>query len=128
MFEVEADVLALIIVDVHRDFLDQVEGLAITGLVAFEIGPDDVFGFFCGQALLKLPVMVGVDLVADFLGLVGRFANFDGDAVDGSIIRTPHGADDHCERLFLRMLSSKKGVPRTEGRQEKRSDDDRVER
>ena len=128
MFEVEAYILALVVVDVDSDFFDQVEGLAVFGLVAFEIGPHNVFGFFRGKALLELAVMVGVDLVADFLGLVGGFTNFDGNTVDRPIVGAPNRANDYRERLFLGTLSSKKGILRTERWQEEQSDHDRIKR
>jgi hypothetical protein len=125
---VEADVLALVVVDVDCDLFDEMERLAVFGLIAFEIGPNDVFHFFGGQALLELAAMVGVDLIAGFVGLVGRSTNFDGNAVDRVIVGAPNGADDYCERLFLGMLSNEEGVPRTERWQEKQRDDDRIER
>ena len=128
MLEVEADVLALVVVDVDGYFFDQVEGLAVAGLVAFEVGPDDVFGFFGGETLLELAVVVGVDLPADFLGLVGGFADFDSHAVDGPIVWAPDGSDDYCKRFLFRALGSSKAVLRTEGWQEKQSNSDRVER
>jgi len=67
--QVQAGILAFFVIDVDGDFLGEMQGLAVGGLEAFQVGPEDVVGLACGNALGKLAMMVGVDLPADFLGL-----------------------------------------------------------
>jgi hypothetical protein len=68
VFQVQTDILAFVVVDVDSHFLGQMDRLAIGRLEPFEIGPHDVFRLASGQALLELPVMVGIDLPANLLG------------------------------------------------------------
>src|SRR5262245_43781452 len=92
MFQVEADILAFVMVDVDSHFLGQMDRLAIGRLETLQIGPNNVLCFAGREALLELPMMVGIDFPADFLGFVGGFTNLDSDAVDGQVVWAPHGS------------------------------------
>src|SRR5579863_561038 len=99
--QVQAGILALVVIDVDRHFLGQVEGFAVGGLEVFEVGPENVVGFTGRNALGEFTVMVGVEFPADFAGFVGGTANFNRHAVDGLIVRTPDRAEDDRVGLFF---------------------------
>jgi hypothetical protein len=97
----QARVLALVAVNVDGDLLDQVKGLAVGGLKAFQVGPEDVVGLSGGNALGKLTMMVGVEFPANFLGFIRGAPNLHGYAVKGAIIWAPDGSKDEGVRLVL---------------------------
>jgi hypothetical protein len=101
---VQSGVFALVVVDVHFDFLGQAKLSAVGKFQAFRIGGKNVVGFACRNALGELARVVGVLIPADFVGLVGSAANFHSDAVDGAIVGPPDRAEDEGVRLvrFLR--------------------------
>ena len=91
-------VLALVAVDVHGDVLS-VCGRAVGKLDALEVGREDVVGFTSRDSLGELPVVVGVKFPADFLGFIGGAANCHSDAIHGTTIRSPDGAEDESVGL-----------------------------
>jgi hypothetical protein len=103
--EMHAGVLAFFVVDVNGDVLG-VSGGPVGEFDAFEVGGEDVVGFSGRNALGEFTVVVGEDLPADFVGLVGGAADFDSHAVDGTIIRPPHGAGNQSIGLFILVLRS----------------------
>jgi hypothetical protein len=120
---VEADVLAFVVVDVDGNFLDEVERLAVGWLEVLEIGPKNVVGLTRRQALLKFPVVVGIDFPARLIGLVFAAPDLDGDSIHWSVVRAPHGPDNHSVGLSSGFLSCEQAIPRTESRQENKSGD-----
>jgi hypothetical protein len=120
---VQADVLAFVVVDVDGNFLDEVERLAVGWLETLEIGPENVVGLARRQALLKFAVVVGINFPARLIGLVFAAPDLDGDSIYGSVVRAPHGPDNHSVWLSSGFLSFEQAIPRTESRQENKSGD-----
>jgi len=121
--QVEAHILALVVVDVDGNFLDQVEGLAVGWLEALEVGPENVVRFAGWQPLFKLAVVVGKDFPARLIGLVFAAPDLHGHSIHRSVIGAPHGPDNHSVRLSSGFLSCEQAIPRTESRQENESGD-----
>src|SRR5271154_2442599 len=88
----QSGVFAFVVIDVNGDFLHQVHRLAVGGLEAFEVGPDDVVVFAGRNALGELAVVVGIHLPLGLL--VFGAADFYFDPVDGTIVRSPDRAHD----------------------------------
>jgi len=100
----QAGVFALVVVDVNGGVLS-VDGLAIGRFDAFKVRRKNVVGFSSGNALSELAMMVGIDIPADFLGLVGGTANLDVDSVDGAIVGAPDRTSDQRVGLVVGLLS-----------------------
>src|ERR1700685_4194228 len=87
--QVQTNVHTLVILYVHGHRFRQTQSAAVGGFYAFEVSPDDVVDFAGGHPLGELPGMIGVTLPLGFL--IRLAADFYGDAVDGTIVRTPDG-------------------------------------
>lgn len=94
MGEVEANILSFVVVDVYRDFLDQVERLAVGGLEALQISGENVVSLAGGNTLSKFAHVIGVELPTHFVRLIAAFADFHDDAVHGPVIRSPNRSGD----------------------------------
>lgn len=114
MREMEADVLALVVVDVDGNFLNQVDGLAISRFEAFQIGPENVIGFAGRYPLGEFTHVIGVDLPASFIGFVFSLPDLHSDSVHRTIIGSPNGSGDQGVRLPSGFLSFEQAIPRTE--------------
>jgi hypothetical protein len=123
MCQVESNVLALVVVDMDGDFLDEVDRLAVGRFEAFQIGPENVIGLAGGDTLGEFAHMVGVDLPAGFVGLIFSLADFHRDAVHGAIIGAPDGSGYQSVRLPSGFLSCEQAIPRTESWKENESGD-----
>jgi len=125
--QMEADILALVFVDVDGDFLNEVDRLPIGGLESFQIRPEDVVGLTGRNSLGKLSHVIGVEFPADFLHLIGTLADFHGNAVHGVIIGSPDGPDDQRVGLPSGFLGCEQATLRTKGWQEKQRGDPNYE-
>ena len=99
MFEMQSDVLALVVVDVDGDFLNQPKRLAIGRFEALQVGPENVVSLARRNALGELSHMIGVELPADFLRLIASLAYFHRDAVEGTVIGSPDSSGDQGVRF-----------------------------
>ena len=116
-------VLALFAVDVDSHILG-VGGSAVGKFDAFQVGRENVVGFSGGDALGEFAVVVGVDLPADFLGLVGGAADFDLHSVERAVIRTPDGSGN--KRVGLLVLGRGTEKSRAEAKQEYKQQESRA--
>src|SRR5690349_3192946 len=91
--QVDSGVLALVAINVNRDLLGM-DRLAISGFDALEIGGQDVLSLAGRDALSEFAIVVGENLPADFLGLVGRASDLHPDSVDGAVVGPPDRARD----------------------------------
>jgi hypothetical protein len=98
----QSDVGTLVAVQVDLGLGSGLQVLAIRGLIALHVGPDDVVGGSWRYALGKLARVVGVEFPAGLL-FVGP-PDLDLDAVDGMVRRVPDGAENQRVRLFLGFL------------------------
>src|SRR5215831_7082788 len=121
MCQMEAHILALVVIDVDGNFLDQVERFSVGWLEVLEIGPENVVILARRQALFKLATVVGIDFPARLIGLVFAATDFYVNSIHWTVIGSPHGPDDHGVRLSSGFLSCEEAIPRTEGRQENES-------
>jgi hypothetical protein len=114
----KADILALVVVDMDGDLLNQVEGLAVGGFEILQIGPENVVGLAGWQALFEFAVVVGVDLPSRLVRLVFATTDLYCDSIHRSIIGSPHCPYDHGVRFPIGFLSMELASPGTEIRQE----------
>jgi hypothetical protein len=117
----QADVLALVIVDMDGDFLDEMDGLAIGRFESFQVSPEDVIGFAGRNALGEFAHVIGVDLPASFIGFVLSLSDLHSNAVHRAIIGAPDGPGDQSVRLPSGFLSGEQSIPRTESWKENES-------
>lgn len=122
MSEVKTDVLALVFVDVDGDFPDQMNGLAVGRLKAFQVGREDIVRFASWDALGEFSHVIRVDLPADLFRLVAALADSYGDAIDGAIVGSPDGAGDQGVGLASGLLSEQ-AIMGTEGGDKKENKD-----
>jgi hypothetical protein len=115
----KADILTFVIVDMHRNFVNQVDRLAIGRFEALQISGENVVCLAGGNALGKLSHVIGVELPTDFVRLITAFANFHRNAVHGPVIGPPDGSGDKRVGLASGFLGSEQTALRTEGWQEK---------
>src|SRR3974390_2370348 len=118
MRQMQAYILALVVIDVDGVFLDEVDGLAIGRFEAFQIGPENVIGFTGRDALGEFAHVIGVDLPPSFIGFVFSLSDLHSDAINGAIIRAPDGPGDQGVRLPSGFLSCEQATSRTESRKE----------
>jgi hypothetical protein len=123
MCQVHSNVLALVVVDVDCDFLDQVERLAIGGFEVLEVSPENVVGLAGRQALLELTMVVRIDFPSRFVRLVFATPDLYGDSIDRSVVGSPHGPYDHGVGFPSGFLSCQQAIPRTESWLENESGD-----
>lgn len=123
MGQMEANILTLVFVDVYRDFLNQVKGLAVGGFQVLQISGENVIGLTGRNALGKLAHVIGVDLPTDFLRLICAFADSHDNTVHGVIIGSPNGSGDQGVGLASGFLGSEQAALRTEDWQEKQRGD-----
>jgi hypothetical protein len=102
---VETDVLALVVVDVNGNLLDEMNGLAVGRLEVFEIGPEDIVGITSRKPLFELAVVIGVDFPARFIRFVFAAPYLDGNSIHRSIVGPPHSANDYGVRFPSGFLS-----------------------
>ena len=121
MCQMEAHILALVVIDVDGHFLNQVERFAIGRFEILEIGPENVIILAGRQALFKLAVVVGIDFPARLVGLVFAAPDFYVNSIHWSVVGTPHSSNDDSVRLSSGFLSCEQAIPRTESRQENES-------
>jgi hypothetical protein len=112
----QSSVFAFIVIDVDGHFLDEAQRLAIGGLEALEIGPEDIVGFACGDALGKLAHVVGIEFPLGLL--VFGAAYFHRDAVHRAVVGTPHGAGDKSVGLAFGLRGREETLLGTERRKE----------
>jgi hypothetical protein len=100
----QTSIFALVVVDVHFDFLGQTELGAVGKFQVFGVGGKNIVGFAGGNVLSELTHVIGVLFPSDFFRLVGSTAYFHANAVDGAIVGSPNRAEDDCIGLprFLR--------------------------
>jgi hypothetical protein len=115
----KANVLALVVVDMDGDFLDEVEGFAVGGFEILQIGPENVVGVAGWQALLEFAVVVGIDFPSRLVRLIFATPDLYGDSIYRSVIGTPHRPHDHGVGFPFGFLSIEQVTPGTEIRQEK---------
>ncbi len=108
----QTDIDALIIFNVDGNFLDQTQRFSIEGLELFEVGRDHVIGVAGRNALGKLSDVIGIKL--PFGLLVASAANLDLHAIDGMIVRPPHGPENKSIGLVGSKLRSCSGSGRAE--------------
>jgi hypothetical protein len=121
--QVQADVLAFIVIDVDGNLLDEVEGFSIGRLEILEIGPENVVILARRQALFKLAAVIRIDFPSRLIGLVFAAPDFDVNSIHRSVVRAPHGPDNYSVRLSSGFLSCEQAIPRTESWQEDESGD-----
>ncbi len=78
-------VFAFVFINVHGDFLHQVQGFAVDSLEAFQISRDDVVGFSGRNPLREFAQVVGDELPL-WLFILGA-ADLDRNSIDRTIIR-----------------------------------------
>jgi hypothetical protein len=106
----QSGVFAFLAIDMNGYLLGEMHGLAVSRLKVLEISRKDVFDFTRGHALGEFAPVVGVDLPTDFLRLIGLAADFHRYAIDGPVIRTPHGPGDHGVRFIVGPFPGEHGI------------------
>src|SRR5208282_724763 len=102
----QSGVFAFVVINVDGNFFQEMKGLAVGGLDAFQVSPENVVCFTGGHALGKFAVMIGVKLPADLLRLIGGAPNLYGNAVYGMIVGAPDGSENESVGLFFLVLVS----------------------
>jgi hypothetical protein len=103
--QVETYILAFVFINVHGNLLDEVNGLAIGWLESLEIDPENVVGIAGWQPLFEFAVVVGIDFPARLIGLIFAAPDLNSDSIDWSVVRSPHGPNDHRVGLSSGILS-----------------------
>jgi hypothetical protein len=102
----QAGIFALVVIDVDRDFLHEMQRLALWCFDALDVGRKDIVGFSGGNALGEFAMMVGVDFPTNFLLFVGRAADVYSHAINGMIVGAPDSSkDDRVGLVFLALRS-----------------------
>src|SRR5579872_2345429 len=117
--EMHSGIFALVVIDVNGD-VGGVERLSIGRFHVLEIGAEDVVGLSGWNPLGEFAVMIGINLPLRLL--VFGAANFYGNAVNGSAVRSPDGAENQCIRLVFGLVGGKQGQWSREDRQHERTD------
>jgi hypothetical protein len=123
----QANILALVFVDMDGDLLNQMNRLAANGFQALQISGENVVSLAGGNALGELSHVIGVELPTHFVRLIAAFANFHRNAVHGPVIGSPDGSGDQGVGLSSGFLCGEQAILRAEGWQEKQRGDSNYE-
>jgi hypothetical protein len=91
------------------------DGLAVGGFEGLQVSPKDVVGLAGREALFELTVVIGIDFPSRLIGLVLATPDLYGDAIDWSVIGSPHSPNDQGVGLPAGFLSGEEAIVGTEG-------------
>jgi hypothetical protein len=122
----QPNVGALIILDVDSYLCTRLQVLAGSGLIVFQIGPDDIVGFARGHALGEFAMVVGKELPVSFL-LIGA-ADLHFHSIDCPPVRIKYRSEDQRGplggMLGLASLQPRKHKQRSERKDSHEWDDE----
>src|ERR1700722_2832098 len=98
----QSRVFAFIVIHMDGDFFGEVKGLAIGGLDALHVSPEDVVGFAGRDSLGKFAMVVGVEF--PLRAFIFGTPDLHGDAIYRMIIRSPDGSKDQSVGLLFVLV------------------------